>query len=135
MEKFKFWVAVNDDGLVNAFWGDKPCYYPSIKQWRNDYGHFPLVYADIAGGLEAIKEIEFELPTKVGKEEAPKGVDAYVAVDRDMSVLLFADKPHFCGSWCSFKGGRFLGYTSSKVYPEESLCKVQLNVPYDIVTV
>lgn len=141
MKKFKLWVAVDESGDFYVYLGEKPTFDPKFGEWRIDTYHSGSEYirlghnTELKVGAEAIKEIEVELPTIGEEEEAPKGTDAYVAVDPNRTVWLFTDKPSFLDKWFIVKGAcSFLGYTPSNVRSEDSLCKVHLNIPYEITS-
>lgn len=70
MKKFKLWVAVDEDGAVYVYVHDKPEYHLHLSQWHNrDFSYIRVgTDTELKAGAEAIKEIEFELPTK-GEEE------------------------------------------------------------------
>lgn len=70
MKSYKLWVAVDENGDVYVYVGDKPKYCERQEEWLNNLSLLQADYAllfrdkELKGGAAAIKEIDLEFPTK-----------------------------------------------------------------------
>lgn len=134
-KKFKIWVAVDEDGEVDIFRKEKPEFNPQTKIWNNQSCEYLYLGLDkeLKAGKDSLLELVFELPLK-GGEIKDIGDCLYVAVDKDLSVWVFSEEPHFDGSqWRSTGVSKFVGFTDDCIDAAKSLCKTRFGVPYKII--